>query len=129
MISITSDVKHVIQSVSFLPENRLLLATTRLGDSVEDAILSVYGHCPVLEVYDLDRESASQHEGVPTPIAVFSLEVGDEFDSNPMEELHYYLNIHSYSDEAAVPFFSSPSEQLVALRTNSFPHQIKSTGC
>ncbi|KAH8977165.1 hypothetical protein EDB86DRAFT_3093011 [Lactarius hatsudake] len=87
--------------------NRLLLATTSL------------------EVYDLDRVSASQHEGVPTPIAVFALEVGDEFDSDPVEELHYYLNIHSYSDEVAVPFFSSPSEQLVALQTNSIPPQIE----
>ncbi|KAH9073386.1 hypothetical protein EDB83DRAFT_2541231 [Lactarius deliciosus] len=121
VLSFTSDVKHVIQSVTFLPENRLLLATTSLGDRAKDVILGPYGHRPVLEVYDLDRVSASQHEGVPTPIVVFSLEVGDEFDSDPVEELHYYLNIHSYSDEVAVPFFSSPSEQLVALGTHSFP--------
>ncbi|KAH8993058.1 hypothetical protein EDB86DRAFT_3078885 [Lactarius hatsudake] len=100
---------------------QIVLMSSTLGDLAKDVILGPYGHRPVLEVYDLDRVSASQHEGVPTPIAVFALEVGDEFDSDPVEELHYYLNIHSYSDEVAVPFFSSPSEQLVALGTHSFP--------
>ncbi|KAH9175662.1 hypothetical protein EDB89DRAFT_1945944 [Lactarius sanguifluus] len=125
VLSFSSD---AIPSMSFLPENRLLLATTRLGDLSKDTILGGYGHRPVLVVYDLDRESASQHEGAPTPIAVFSLDIGDEFYSHPMMKFHYHLNTRSYSDEVAVPFFNSPSEQLISLETNSIP-PIKITSC
>ncbi|KAH9175667.1 hypothetical protein EDB89DRAFT_2135507 [Lactarius sanguifluus] len=127
-VSLLSQFRHLVRSLGANFKLRVVqnylairIRSVSLGDRAKDVILVPYGHRPVLEVYDLDRVSASQHEGVPTPIVVFSLEVGDEFDSDPVEELHYYLNIHSYSDEVAVPFFSSPSEQLVTLGTHSFP--------
>src|SRR6266702_282165 len=118
LIYTKSSSSDAIQSVSFLPDNRFLLVTTRVGDLAKDATLERLGNCPVLAVYDLDQASTSQHEGVSSPIAVFSLELGNESDSGEMA-LYYRLrvDIHSYSDEVAVPLFRSPSYQLIALKT------------
>ena len=103
--------------MSILPENLLLVATSRLSDLSKDTILGERGYFPVLAVYDLDQASTSQEDGVISPIAAFSLDVGDEFDLSQMA-LYYRPNIHSYSEEVAVPFFTSPSDELIALQTN-----------
>jgi len=89
-----------------------------VGDLVKDATLGGYEHCPVLAVYDLDRESTLQYEGVSSPIAVFSLELGNESNYRVMV-LSFRLDINSYYDEVAVPFFRSPSDQLIALQTSA----------
>lgn len=132
LIYTKSSSSDAIRSVSFLPHNCFLLATTRVVDLTKDATLEGIGNCPVLVVYDLSQVSTSQHEGVSSPIAVFSLNVMDDlqfvntlapywlqsvFDPGEME-LYYRFGIHSYSDEVAVPFFSSSAEQLIALQTN-----------
>src|ERR1700733_3239728 len=100
-----------IRSVSFLPNNRFLLSTTRAGDLSKDAILKGFGNCPVLVMYDLDQASASQHQGISSPIALFSVNPTDprdivlphhvkrDFDPGEMRLL---FNIHAYSDEVAV---------------------------
>lgn len=103
--------------MSFIPENRFLLAITRLGDLATFADAPVgHEHYPALALYDLDQASKSRH--VTTPISVFSLEPSFEFDPRVMV-LYYCLDIHSYSDEVAVPFSSFPSEQLIAVGTHS----------
>lgn len=134
VLTISSD---AIQSVSFLPENRLLLATTRVGDLAKDAIQKGFGNRPALVVYDLDQAPASQHQGVSSPIAVFVLKLvdrdvstlldhcfdklDDEFDPAAGEmKLYHCPNMHSYSDDVSVPFFSLPSDQLIALRIIGF---------
>lgn len=111
--SISSD---IVQSVSFIPENRFLLATTRLGDlaTLADAPVG-HEHYPALVLYDLDQASKSHR--LTSPISVFSLEPSFEFDPRVMA-LYYCLDIHSYSDEVAVPFSSFPSEQLIAVGTH-----------
>jgi hypothetical protein len=140
LIYTKSSSSDAIQSVSLLLDNRFLLATTRVGDLSKDAILEGVGNCPVLAVYDLDQLSASQHQGVSSPIVIFSLNFTGDLRFNPYDtlvphflrmnldpgkmELYYRFNIHSYSDEVAVPFFSSPSEQLIGLRTNGFRPQF-----
>jgi hypothetical protein len=131
--------------VAFLPDNLFLLASARAGDLSKDAILEGVGNCPVLAVYDLDQLSAPQHLGVSSPIVVFSLDLTDDIRFNPFDglhpyclgvdldpgdmELYYRSNIHSYSDEVAgVPFFSSPSEQLIGLRTTGFSRRFRVVG-
>lgn len=112
--------------MSFLPENRLLLATTRVGDVVDDVILSKYGYGsrPALVVYDLDPASTSQHERVSSPIAVFTLELEDEGDLCGME-LYSRPDIQPNWGKVAVPFFRSPSDQLIGLQANlSWNHTI-----
>lgn len=112
--------------MSFLPENRLLVATTRVGDLVDDITLSKYGFggCPVLAVYDLDPVSTSQPEGISSPIAVFTLELEDEGDFCGME-LYSRPDIQPHWGEVDVPFFRSPSDQLIALQANvSWNHTI-----
>jgi hypothetical protein len=102
--------------VSFLPENRFLLATNLLSDLSKDAIPGKHGYFPVLVVYDLDQASTSQHDDISSPIAIFSLEGQVRVASQMI--LYYPSNIHSYSDEVAVPFFRSPSDELIALQTD-----------
>jgi hypothetical protein len=124
LINIKSISSDTVQSVSFIPENRFLLATTLLGDLANLANAPVgYENYPALALYDLDQASKSQH--VTSPIAVFSLEHDIEFDPRIMV-LYYCLDIHSYTDEVAVPFFSLPSEQLIALGTHDI--RLRVTG-
>ncbi|KAH9020499.1 hypothetical protein EDB85DRAFT_1896146 [Lactarius pseudohatsudake] len=122
VLSIASD---ALQSVSFLPDNRFLLVTTRAADlrDSEDPILKGLGKSPVLVMYDLDQASRSQRENDSSLLTVFSLKLGEKSDSYKMA-LYYRPNIHSYSDDVAVPFFRSPSDQLIALKTSGFCDDI-----
>lgn len=108
-----------VQSVLFLPENCILLATTFAEDFfAPEATPHRLGNCPALVMYNLGQTSASLHKGAAaTLIAVFSLELGHEIIPTYME-LHYCPNSHPYSREAAVPFFSATEHHLIALRAN-----------
>jgi hypothetical protein len=69
-------------------------------------------------VYDLDKvPDHGQHQ--QTPVAVFALEFGRDVVPRRME-LHFRLNVHSYSPEVAVPFFGASTEQLLALQMAGF---------
>ncbi|KAH8993064.1 hypothetical protein EDB86DRAFT_3078924 [Lactarius hatsudake] len=72
-----------LQSVSFLPDNRFLLVTTRAADlrDSEDPILKGLGKRPVLVMYDLDQASRSQRENVSL-LTVFSLKLEEKSDSD-----------------------------------------------
>ncbi|KAH9175676.1 hypothetical protein EDB89DRAFT_2066586 [Lactarius sanguifluus] len=104
------------QSISFIPENRILLATACVDDFVAEANTNGLGKYPALVMYSLDQLSALQRHGAAArPIAVFALEFG--YDIIPVHlALHYHLNIHPYPHEVAVPFFSAPTDHLIALQ-------------
>jgi len=107
-----------IQSVSLLPENRILLATAFADDFAAEAIPNGLGNCPALVMYDLEHASTAQQQGIAaTPIAVFALELGHYIIPTYLA-LHYCHSIHPYSREAAVPFFSAPAHHLIALHAN-----------
>ncbi len=106
------------RSATFLLQNRLLLFTDCAGHVAEDPILGGLGNFPVLAVYDLDQASASQDQGLSSPTAVFTLKLAaDDLRFNPGDTvLHYCLDTFSHSDKVAVPFFRSPSEDLISLQ-------------
>lgn len=104
------------QSISFIPENRILLATACADDFAAEANANGLGKCPALVMYSLDQLSALQRQGAAArPVAVFALEFG--YDIIPVHlALHYHLNIHPYPHEVAVPFFSAQTDHLIALQ-------------
>jgi hypothetical protein len=109
----------IVRSVVFLTENRILLGATHLKDLDRRAVLDGIANTPVLVVYNLDEVSFSGRKGRrPAPAVSFALEFGR--DVRPVDMfLRYRLNVHSYSSEVAVPFFSSPADQLIALQTTN----------
>lgn len=110
----------IVRSVSFLPENHVLLASTHGRDLAPRVVPDGLVDGPVLAVYDLGQVHATASMRVgsfPALAAIFALELGYVI---PIDmRLHYHLNSPSYSPEVAVPFFGSPAEQLVALQTSS----------
>ncbi|KAI9433087.1 hypothetical protein BJY52DRAFT_843004 [Lactarius psammicola] len=52
--------------------------------------------------------------------------LGNGSDSATMT-LYFCLDIHSYSDDVAVPFFRSPSDELIALQTKGYWDDITLT--
>ncbi|KAI9443021.1 hypothetical protein H4582DRAFT_1922057 [Lactarius indigo] len=106
-----------VRSVSFLPENRILLATTCADDFATEANPNELRNCPALVMYSLDQPSASQQQGAAAlPIAVFALEIGHDIIPTHLS-LYYYFNTHPYSHSVAVPFFSTPMD-LIALQVS-----------
>lgn len=109
----------VVQSVVFLPENRILLGATHIKDLDRRAVLEGVTDGPVLAVYNLDEVPASGGKRRrPTPAASFALEFGRDVTPVAMF-LRYCPNVHSYSSEVAVPFFGSPEDHLIALQATS----------
>ena len=97
------------RAVTFLSKSRILLASMRRETTSNRTV-----HLPALVVYDLDQvPDPGQHQ--QTPVAVFALEFGRDIVPRRME-LHFRLNVHSYSPEVAVPFFGASTEQLLALQ-------------
>ncbi|KAI9450775.1 hypothetical protein BJY52DRAFT_158494 [Lactarius psammicola] len=106
-----------VRSVSFLPENRILVSTAFLTDDfAPGATPNGHGKRAALVMYDLDQTPASQQQGAAAPpVTVFALELGH--DIIPVHlNLYYHPNIHPNSHEVAVPFFSAPTDQLIALQ-------------
>ncbi|KAH9048736.1 hypothetical protein EDB84DRAFT_1556741 [Lactarius hengduanensis] len=72
------------QSISFIPENRILLATACADDFAAEANTNGLGKCPALVMYSLDQLSALQRQGAAArPIAVFALEFGYDIIPSP----------------------------------------------
>lgn len=105
--------------MTFLPENRLLLASTNTSGLTQESIPDGIADGPVLALYNLDPVPVSgRQRGRLLPVAIFAVELGR--DIVPFEmRLHYRLDIHSYPSEVAVPFFASPADHIVALETKN----------
>ena len=77
-------------------------------------------HVPVLAVFNLNTVPLTGHQQVQVtqkmPVVMFVLELGRDVIPIDMN-LHYRLNIHSYSAVVAVPFFSSRADHIIALET------------
>ncbi|KAI0251099.1 hypothetical protein BJV78DRAFT_508399 [Lactifluus subvellereus] len=103
-----------VRSVTFLSKSRILVASIRRN--TRDMTDNWTFHLPVLRVYDLDQvPNPGQHQQAErVPLAIFALEFGRDVIPVRMD-LQFRLNVHSYSPEVAVPFFSAPTDQLVAL--------------
>jgi hypothetical protein len=109
---------NYVRSVAFLPENRILLAFSRKNHLPRAASDNGNTDRPVLVVYNLDQEpTPGCRQGRRVPVAIFALEFGRDIIPINMQ-LYFRPNVHSYSPEVAVPFFSAPTEQLVALQTS-----------
>ena len=109
----------VVQSVVFLPENRMLLGATHIKDLDRRALLEGVMDGPVLALYNLDEVPASRgKQRRPTPAASFALEFGRDITPAAMF-LRYHPNVHSYSSEVDVPFFGSPEDHLIALQATN----------
>jgi hypothetical protein len=108
-----------VQSVAFLPENHLLLASTNTKGPYWDTIPCDMADGPVLAVYSLDLVPVPGSRGIPLPVAIFALELGRDIIPFDMR-LHYHPNVHFYPPEVAVPFFYSPADQIVALETSNY---------
>jgi len=70
-------------------------------------------------MYNLDQvpvPSSSSKRRKPPPAVLFALESVRGLVFTEMFLL-YRLNAHSYSSEVAVPFFGSPADDIVSLRT------------
>jgi hypothetical protein len=105
-----------VQSVAFLPENRIMLALSRTNHLPPTASGNGHAERPVLAVYNLHHEPSSWRRQVRrVPVAIFALEFGRDIIPINMQ-LHFRLNVHSYSPGVAVPFFIAQTEQLVALQ-------------
>jgi hypothetical protein len=111
--------------MAFLPENRILVASTHATELVSVQVPDSISRCPVLAVYNLHAIPLTGHQQVTQiPVVIFALELGRDivpFDMN----LHYRPNTHSYPPEVAVPFFSSREDHIIALETTNqlrFPY-------
>jgi hypothetical protein len=109
----------------FLPENRILVASTHATELVSVQVPDSIARSPVLAVFNLHAIPLTEHQQVTQiPVVIFALELGRDiipFDMN----LHYRPNTHSYSPEVAVPFFSSPADHILALEATNhlrFPY-------
>jgi hypothetical protein len=105
-----------VRSVAFLTENRILLALSRTNHFPLAASGNEHPERSALAVYSLDQ-GPGDRQVRRLPIATFALELGSNIIPIYMQ-LHFRLNLHSYSPEVVVPFFSSPTEQVVALQTS-----------
>ena len=114
-----------IQSMAFLPENRILVASTRVTELVCGQVPDSIARGPVLAVFNLDATPLAGHQqATQIPIVIFVLELGRDILPFDMH-LHYRPNTHSYSPEVAVPFFSSPADHIIALELTNhlrFPY-------
>jgi hypothetical protein len=90
-----------------------LLATIIANDFATGATTNGLGNCLALVTYNLDRATAP-------PIAAFALELGHDISPTHLSP-RYHINIYSYSHEVAVPFFSAPTDYLIALVATSMP--------
>jgi hypothetical protein len=108
-----------VLSVAFLPENRILVASTHAPELADIPIPNFMALSPVLAVFNLPPIHMMGHQPVRhIPAAMFALELGRDIVPFAMH-LHYRLNAHTYSAEVVVPFFSSPTDQIVALETTN----------
>jgi hypothetical protein len=95
-----------------------LLALSRTNHLPPTASGNGHAERPVLAAYNLHHESSPWRRQVRrVPIAIFALEFGRDVIPINMQ-LHFRLNVHSYSPEVAVPFFIAQTQQLVALQTS-----------
>jgi len=105
--------------VAFLPKNRILVASTHAGELAGVAIPNFMARAsaPVLAVFNLLPTPMMGIQQVKhIPAAMFDLELGRDVVPIDMH-LHYRLDAHT--PEVAVPFFSSPGDQIVALETTN----------
>lgn len=101
--------------MAFLPENRILVASTCATDLVCGQVPDSIAGGPVLAVFNLDTTHLAEHQQVTQiPVVIFALELGRDIHPFNMH-LHYRPNTHSYSPEVTVPFFSSPADHIIAL--------------
>jgi hypothetical protein len=111
--------------MAFLPENRILVASTHATELVWAQVPDSIARGPVLAVFDLHATHLAGHQQVTQiPVVVFALELGRDILPFDMH-LHYRPNTHSYSPEVAVPFFSSPADHIIALELTNhlrFPY-------
>jgi hypothetical protein len=111
--------------MAFLPENRILVASTHATDLGCDQVPDSISRSPVLAVFNLHAIPLTGHQQVTQiPVVIFALELGRDIFPFDMH-LHYRPNTHSYSPEVAVPFFSSPADHIIALETTNhlrFPY-------
>ena len=105
--------------MAFLPENRILVASTHGTKLVCGQVLDIVPRGPVLAVFNLRAIPSTMNQQVTQiPVVIFALELGRDIISIDMS-LHYRPNTHSYSHEVAVPFFSSPADHIIALETTN----------
>ena len=111
--------------MAFLPGNRILVASTRATELVDDQVPDSIARSPVLAVFNLHAIPLTGHQDVTQiPVVILALELGRDIIPVDMH-LHYRPNIHSYSPEVNVPFFSSPADHIIALETTNhlrFPY-------
>jgi hypothetical protein len=105
--------------MTFLPENRILVASTHATELSCVQVPDFIARGPVLAVFSLHAIPLTGHQQVTQiPVAMFALELGRDIVPFDMH-LHYRPNTHSYSAEVAVPFFSSPADHIIALETTN----------
>ncbi len=107
-----------VLSVAFLPENRILVASIHAPELADIPIPRFMALSPVLAVFNLPIHMMGHQPVRHIPAAMFALELGRDIVPFSMR-LHYRLNAHTYSAEVDVPFFSSPTDQIVALETTN----------
>src|SRR6266481_9830852 len=105
--------------MAFLPENRILVASTHASELSCVQVPDSMARGPVLAVFNLHAIPLTGHQQVTqTPVALFALELGRDIIPFDMH-LHYRPNTHSYSAEVAAPFFSSLADHIIALETTN----------
>jgi hypothetical protein len=105
--------------MAFLPENRILVASSRATELVCDPVPDSIARSPVLAVFNLHAIPLTGDQQVTQiPVVILPLELGRDIIPFDMH-LHYRPNTHSYSPEVAVPFFSSPADHIIALETTN----------
>lgn len=105
--------------MSFLPENRILVASTRATELSCVQVPDSIARGPVLAVFNLHAIPLTGHQRVTqNPVALFALELGRDIVPFDMH-LHYRPNTHSYSPEVVVPFFSARADHIIALETTN----------
>ena len=112
-----------VRSVAFLTENRILLALSRTNYFPRATSGNEHSERSALAVYSLDQ-GPGDRQVRHLPIATFALELGSNIIPIYMQ-LHFRLNLHSYSPDVVVPFFSSPIEQVVALQTSGILTNVR----
>lgn len=105
--------------MAFLPEDRILVASTRATDLSCVEVPDSIARGPALAVFKLHAVPLTGHQQVTQlPVSMFALELGRDIVPFDMQ-LHYRPNTHSYSPDVVVPFFSSQADHIIALETTN----------